>query len=554
MNERTELLNLVGQLAIQHIQRFDTWTTCQQIAFLGWFFRRVASRKTFSEEDLHNALSDLDASIPTSFGHDYIRHCPDMVQVPSVAKQVGPNKTVPIPSYRLRQVAYTLLDNQYSSLYEKTKAKIAATTGIPGVTPGQKHLLLKEAFAKGQVLLKSNPIPKQHYKAWQQDTLSLLKLLFAPKSSVVTDFAARRPATPPKETSIKELICSKGHQFLGGIEAYCPYCASDGVEDKTRLILKAQLDILHAQLWILPTVPLEKTNTKIPSPTQHSQQGETPLNISMPTCFVIQPFDNDSFDQRYKDTFKPAITQAGFKAYRVDEDFTVDIPIAQIHKGIREAAACFVEITKDNPNVWYELGYALACEKPLCLVCEKTRRRRFPFDIQHLTIIQYSARAITDFDDLQRKIVLRLEAIRDTKLALQKPPDIPQDTKLAEEALTIISRDGQELKLDTIANIYERALLEKLIELSFSANDPYIAFLVCQIYINLTIDQIGFQHLGQEEINNLGSANFHAVLRHHFPRLSDEHISALLNYSITKKNSFLEPLQRSDKAKALRTS
>jgi hypothetical protein len=90
----------------------------------------------------------------------------------------------------------------------------------------------------------------------------------------------------------------------------------------------------------------------------------------MATCFVIQPFDRDRFDGRYKDTFKPAIEAAGFEPYRVDEDPTVSIPIEHIEKGIREAAVCFAEISLDNPNVWFELGYAIALVKPLvqCII------------------------------------------------------------------------------------------------------------------------------------------------------------------------------------------
>jgi hypothetical protein len=102
----------------------------------------------------------------------------------------------------------------------------------------------------------------------------------------------------------------------------------------------------------------------------------------MATCFVIQPFDGGKFDGRYKDTFKPAIIDAGFEAYRVDEDPSVSIPIEHIEKGIREAAVCFAEITIDKPNVWFELGYAIACRKPIVMVCERNARSKFPFDVQ----------------------------------------------------------------------------------------------------------------------------------------------------------------------------
>jgi hypothetical protein len=61
--------------------------------------------------------------------------------------------------------------------------------------------------------------------------------------------------------------------------------------------------------------------------------------------------------------FKPAIEEAGLEPYRVDRDPSVSIPINDIEKGIRDAAVCFADITLDNPNVWFELGYALASER-----------------------------------------------------------------------------------------------------------------------------------------------------------------------------------------------
>jgi hypothetical protein len=80
----------------------------------------------------------------------------------------------------------------------------------------------------------------------------------------------------------------------------------------------------------------------------------------MATCFVMQPFDGGMFDQRYSDDFEPAIRAAGLEPYRVDLDPTASMPIDQIESGIRRAAACFAEISTDNPNVWFELGYAIA--------------------------------------------------------------------------------------------------------------------------------------------------------------------------------------------------
>jgi hypothetical protein len=129
----------------------------------------------------------------------------------------------------------------------------------------------------------------------------------------------------------------------------------------------------------------------------------------MPTCFVIQPFDAGKFDKRYEQVFKPAIVAAGLEPYRVDQDLRVDIPIDAIESGIREAAVCLADITTDNPNVWYELGYAFAVGKPVVMVCSK-ERDKYPFDIQHRTVISYTADAPNDFSTLQDKITARLVA------------------------------------------------------------------------------------------------------------------------------------------------
>ncbi len=132
----------------------------------------------------------------------------------------------------------------------------------------------------------------------------------------------------------------------------------------------------------------------------------------MDTCFVIQPFDKGKFDKRYKDIFEPAITEAGMTPYRVDKDPSVRIPIEEIEKGIRDSQICFAEITTDNPNVWYELGYAFACNKEVILVCQSHEREKFPFDIQHRSIIKYESTSTSDFEGLKQEIVKKIKAVR----------------------------------------------------------------------------------------------------------------------------------------------
>lgn len=129
----------------------------------------------------------------------------------------------------------------------------------------------------------------------------------------------------------------------------------------------------------------------------------------MGSCFVIQPFDGGPFDKRFDDVFAHAIRAAPLEPYRVDRDPSSMVPIDDIEAGTRAADACFAEITTDNPNVWYELGFAFASRKPVVMVCTE-QRERFPFDIQHRSVIRYKTDSTSDFEEVKLKITDRLAA------------------------------------------------------------------------------------------------------------------------------------------------
>ncbi len=39
-------------------------------------------------------------------------------------------------------------------------------------------------------------------------------------------------------------------------------------------------------------------------------------------------------------------------------------------------------------NAMFELGYAIACQKEVILVCSDERKEEFPFDVRHRNIIE----------------------------------------------------------------------------------------------------------------------------------------------------------------------
>ena len=132
----------------------------------------------------------------------------------------------------------------------------------------------------------------------------------------------------------------------------------------------------------------------------------------MPRCFVIQPFDGgERYDKRYEDEFEPAIRDAGLEPYRVDRDPSVSVPIDDIERGIENSNVCLAEISTDNPNVWFELGYAIANKCDVVLVCSDEREKPFPFDVQHRNIIRYSTQSSSDFKIARSAVTERLKAV-----------------------------------------------------------------------------------------------------------------------------------------------
>jgi hypothetical protein len=171
-------------------------------------------------------------------------------------------------------------------------------------------------------------------------------------------------------------------------------------------------------------------------------------------CFVIQPFDKGAYDKRYEDVIVPAIVNAGLGDYRVDRDPATKVLIEAIEDGIRCSDACIAEITTDNPNVWYELGFAIANGKPLVMICNsKERTGPFPFDVRHRTVITYAPESPRDLEALQSEITSRLKALLEATT----------------QAQTMASIQSSE----TISGLspHEMAALQIVMENQLSAND-----------------------------------------------------------------------------------
>ncbi len=162
-------------------------------------------------------------------------------------------------------------------------------------------------------------------------------------------------------------------------------------------------------------------------------------------CFIIQPLTN-KYKKRCEETYKPAIEKAGLVPYRVDEDYDATrLKIQVIMEEIEKSAVCLAEISEDNPNVWYELGFAHGHDVPVVLICEKDKRDKLPFDVNQREAYSYGTTSQGDWEELQEEIEKRLrKAVSGEKPAKKEKKPVATGTSCDEDEF-----EGAELTILT---------------------------------------------------------------------------------------------------------
>jgi hypothetical protein len=102
--------------------------------------------------------------------------------------------------------------------------------------------------------------------------------------------------------------------------------------------------------------------------------------------FVIMPF-KDEYTALYEDIIERACKDKGLTVGRGDKILEPGNIPQQVLQRIRDAFFIIAEISEDNPNVFYELGYAHSSSKPIIPIAD--RERKLPFDISGERTIFY---------------------------------------------------------------------------------------------------------------------------------------------------------------------
>ena len=104
------------------------------------------------------------------------------------------------------------------------------------------------------------------------------------------------------------------------------------------------------------------------------------------SAFVVMQFTSP-FNELYDEVIDPVCRSVGIKAYRASDIYRPGVILQDITQGLTESNLVIAEITPENANVFYELGYAHALKKPVILLAE--RGTGLPFDISGYRVVVY---------------------------------------------------------------------------------------------------------------------------------------------------------------------
>jgi hypothetical protein len=110
------------------------------------------------------------------------------------------------------------------------------------------------------------------------------------------------------------------------------------------------------------------------------------VHKEQPKVFVVMQFSSP-YNELYVDVIKSVCEDFKLTVVRADETYGPGLILADITKQIFESRLIIAEISPMNANVFYEVGYSHALNKPTILIAEKSTK--LPFDVSPFRTLFY---------------------------------------------------------------------------------------------------------------------------------------------------------------------
>lgn len=140
----------------------------------------------------------------------------------------------------------------------------------------------------------------------------------------------------------------------------------------------------------------------------------------MKKCFIVCPIGIEGSDTRSRSDklnrhiITPVCEKCGFEPIRIDEENKNGSLIEDIHKHLQEDELVIADLTENNPNAFYEIGYRAALGKPSIHLMMKDST--IPFDISAIRAYTYDLCDLDSVENLKERLVQTINGI-----------NIPQD-------------------------------------------------------------------------------------------------------------------------------
>jgi hypothetical protein len=144
---------------------------------------------------------------------------------------------------------------------------------------------------------------------------------------------------------------------------------------------------------------VEVTSVNLPLALPQTQvglwcRGEGDIRIrqfevatEQPTAFVVMQFSTP-FNELFDQVIRPICRELGVQAIRADDTYGPGLIIADVVRQIDESKLVIAEISPVNANVYYEVGYAHARNKPTILIADRSIDK-LPFDVSPFRTLFY---------------------------------------------------------------------------------------------------------------------------------------------------------------------
>ena len=105
-----------------------------------------------------------------------------------------------------------------------------------------------------------------------------------------------------------------------------------------------------------------------PQPERSVAVRNITIDARKPKAFVVMQF-TEEFNALFKEVIQPMCVGFGYDVIRADDIYNNGLIISDIVQSIQDASVIIADITPNNVNVFYEVGYAHAARKPSDIAC-----------------------------------------------------------------------------------------------------------------------------------------------------------------------------------------